>query len=235
MLINCVGGIGDVLYCEPIYRHFFKKEGVKPIVIIHDHQMFLQDYIDSAEFRCASKYLDYKNNPMPNANYLPLRYANQVYRDLNIHDHSDFENCMPDKYLLAGLDPELWLTLDIKFNSNKGASLLTEYKILDNPKFIIKNEYSQAGKIDIKLMNDMNYDIIEMQSLPGYSVIDWFSMILCCQYYCTVSTSTFFILQAIKNKYPTFNQMCYIYARPNEDGLRGISKLKPTFNLVRVQ
>lgn len=229
MLINCIGGIGDILYCEPIYRSFWNKEGVKPHVIIHDHQMYLQDYIESAEFIKLSENQQYKDDAIKTDNYLPLRFANPIVRGLDKFDYSDFENCMPDKYILAELDPELWLTLSIKFNEEKGIKLCDILGIdIDNDNYIVINENSQAGKIKIDISTDNK--IIYVKEIDGYTILDWCLIFQYANANYHISTSTFYIFEALQ-------YLCgsvFLYKRPNKDGLRGISKLNPTFNCIKV-
>lgn len=226
MVINQLHSIGDLIFLEPMYRHFLQKEGKKPIVPVRDHLMWLQNYIDSAEFVRASLYSFDQNKLDVTDNYLPLRWANQIMRDFSIYDHHDFENMMADKYTLAGLDPELWKTVKLNFNVESGKRLM-EHLGLTSKKYCLVNEYSQAGNIEIKIDGN-EYEIVYMRPIDGYTVIDWFYIMLHAKQNHHISTSTFFILQAIENKFGVTSEV-FLYPRPNEDGLRGISKLNPTF------
>ena len=223
MIINSIGGLGDIMFCEPIYRHFLNKDGEKPMVLIHDHQMYMQEYIESANFIPASRYQSLVNDHIKTDNYLPLRFANPVYRSLNMFDYSDYENCMPDKYLLAGLEVDLWKTLQLQFNPDKCTELMVGLDITPKSEYILVNEYSRAGKIEINPKTD--YQIIKMDLHPDYTLMDWFFVMLFAKENHHISTSTFYMLQAMTG----YKGKIFIYPRPDEDGLRGISKLIPDF------
>ncbi len=227
--INCVGGYGDILFCEPIFRHFWKQDGRKPIVSIHTHQMWISQYIDSAEFSNTPHEEFITGSLIHNEEYINLRYANQIFRGYGPHDHHDLENMMLDKYRLLGLPEDLWKTLDInlvsKFQGEEFIKNIHDERLL--------NENSQVGKISISLEKNINYTV--MREMKSYNLIDWWLPIFLVKENHHVSTSTFFLMQAIKNKFPEWNNPCYIYPRPNIDGLRGISQLVPDFNLIRVQ
>ena len=109
---------------------------------------------------------------------------------------------------------------------------MTHLGLTQSSEYILVNNHSQAGRINIKPENRKKLPIIEMKEVPGYNVLDWAAVILHAKENHHVSTSTFFIMQAIANKF-SFDSKVFIYPRPNEDGLRGISKLNPTFKLIR--
>lgn len=231
MLINCIGGHGDVMFCEPIYKYFWQRDGIKPTVIIHDHQMFFKDYIESANFIPASQMPQLRDDANMREGYIPLRWASQIHRGYALDYHDDFENVMLDKYRLLGLDEDLWKSLNINFNTKKSTDLLNQFT---SRSYILINENSQAGKINLSFVNT-NGKGIYMNAISRYNVIDWWEIIFYAEENHHVSTSTFYLMQAIKNKFREWNAPCYIYPRPNSDGLRGISQLKPDFNLIRVE
>lgn len=235
--IGCVGGYGDILFCEPIFRWFLKRDGVKPIVIIHAHQMWISQYIESAMFTSACPPIAETGSLFHDETFINLRYANQIFRGYGPDDHSDLENMMIDKYRLLGLPEDLWKTLDIKLFSDKITMIKPSSigRTGSTYEYYLINEHSQAGDIKIKLELPEFTPVFYMNAQPVETLIDWSYRIYAAKENHHVSTSTFFLMQAIKNKYPKWNAPCYIYPRPNVDGLRGISQLKPDFNLIRVE
>lgn len=237
MVINQFASIGDIIFLEPMYRHFWNKTGSKPIVPVRDHLFWLADYIDSARFVKMSQYpMDYESTRMDD-NYFPARFANQVYRKLSKYDHSDLENMMLDKYRLAGLDPEMWKTIKLDFKDGRSVQLMQDLKLMEpdgkvvNKEFMLINQYSQAGWISIDPKTEMKK--VRMTERSGYTPIDWHLLMQMATENHHVSTSTFFIMQAIANQFH-FDSTVYLYPRPNEDGLRGISQLNPTFKIKRM-
>lgn len=234
MVINQPAAIGDILFIEPICKHFHNLKGQKPILPVRDHLLWTKNYIESAEIVPLSTFaMDIDSDTTDNPDYLPLRFANPIYRKLNKWDYSDFENCMPDKYLLSGLDPEKWLSLNIKFDFNKGMKLMQQLDVKQSDDFILINKNSQAGRVNIKIHNS-KIKIIEMSEVPGYNVVDWALLMLKAKENHHVSTSTFYIMQAITNQFE-FKSQVFLYPRPNEDGLRGIAKLNPTFKFIKCE
>jgi hypothetical protein len=235
MVINQFHAHGDILFCEPIFRHFWERNGEKPIVPVRDHLIFFQDYIDSAKFIPMSKFsLDYESMETENPDYLPLRFANQITRGLSKNDHSDYSNTMPDKYKLAGIPLENWKKLSWCHYPEKCMKLFAALDLSSEEDYIFVNENSQAGKIEINPENPNNYRIIKMEVIPEFNLLDWTPIMLLAKEHHHISTSTFYMLEGLKDihnkKIPI-----YIYPRPNEDGLQGISKLNPSFHYTAVE
>jgi hypothetical protein len=229
MVINQFHSIGDILFIEPILRHYWKLNGDKPILPVRDHLMYLQNYIESARLVPMSQFvLDYESMETTNPDYLPLRFANQILRNKDKDDHSDYKNCMPDKYNLCGLNPDMWMNLDVKFNEGKGNALFNQLGLKDGEEYILVNEHSQAGRVEIKL--NPNCRVLYMESIPGYSVIDWWYVILNAKENHHVSTCTFYLFQAIANKF-NFKSKVFIYPRPDESGIKGVLKLNTGFKV----
>lgn len=239
MVINQFHSIGDLIFIEPICRYYFYKTGKMPIVPIHDHLMWIQDYIDSAAFVPKSVFeLDYESLETSNPDYLPLLYANQIIRELDKYDYSDYENVMLDKYRLALLAysdigvKELWKTVDLKFDVDKGLRLFKELELEEDTRYVLVNQHSRAGSIDISI-NQKIRKVVYMSEREGYTPIDWWKVMLNAEENHHISTCTFFILQALYNKIP-FQSQVFLYPRPGEDGLRGIKNLNPTYRHVKL-
>ena len=66
-----------------------------------------------------------------------------------------------------------------------------------------------------------------MRELNGFTLIDWMAVMERATENHHVSTSTFFLFEVLKLKTPI-----HLYARPNEDGLRGISNLNQSFDYI---
>lgn len=252
MIINQPFGIGDILFIEPLCRHLKAQAGNRlsdrPLVPVRDHLSHLSVYLDESMnivnmSSVQGPPINFNmDNAMKGNSYLPLRFANQIYRGYQLHDHHDMENMMMDKYRLAGIDPALWRSIKVSFGEEKAIALykmmLKEHNVFPGTDYVIYNEYSGIGNINIDPFPTATCNgmpIIRMKPVAGFSVIDWYYLILKARINHHVSTSTFFLMQAIANQFPEFiDKPKYIYARPNGavDGLRGVARLVPTFEYI---
>ena len=229
MTINQPFGLGDILFLEPMFRFFHKRNGYKPTLWVRDHFLHLQEYIESVEMvSCSNKDIDNANMTF---DYFPARFANQIYRGYDKFDHHDAENMMLDKYRLASIDVEAWKMIHLKFNEGRAMELM-EKKVGNTKDYILVNETSGVGKIEIPIKSDCK--IIKMEYVPGYSLIDWYLVIANAKENHHISTSTFFLFQAISNLFGgQLATKIFLYPRPEingyKDGLRGIEKLNPSF------
>lgn len=197
--------------------------------------MWIADHINSADFIPETLYQAKKENLKDSV--LNTMYANQIYRKHPMDYHGDFENCMLDKYRLAGMEVNQWK--DIKIhpkNDSKAINLMKELGLQEGKcikDYILVNENSQAGSVEINPIVPKGVEVVKMRFIPGYNVIDWYWVIQSALENHHVSTSTFFIMQAISRSY-FFDSKVFIYPRPNEDGLRGISNLVPGFHYTKM-
>lgn len=220
MILNQLHAIGDILFCEPIFRYYWKRDGVKPTVPIRDHLIWMANHIESANFvkesTCKASGIDLESLQVTES-YIPLRWANQIFRGYDPNDHHDFENMMLDKYRLCGLDPMLWKTLQINFSIPKTPPISKSYAVV--------NKYSQAGELQQTHCHLSN--VYYMNSNMAY--FDWIKYMWFAKENHHISTSTFFVFQAMINKGWKQSKII-LYPRPNADGLRGISQLNPDFD-----
>jgi hypothetical protein len=131
---------------------------------------------------------------------------------------------------MLDLEESLWKTIKLNFNYKKGADLAQLLNISVFEEYTLRNETCQIGNIIIIL--NKNKRVVNMKPIVGFSMIDWFLIHKQADGIHTVSTSTFFMMQALSNE-GWFSPEVHVYGRPNEDGLRGISQLEPDFNLIR--
>lgn len=226
--INQPFGIGDIIFLEPMYRHFWMRDGVKPTLWVRNHLMHLQPYFDSVNMvPCEGKNIDDMNM---RHDYFPARFANQIYRGYDANDHHDLENMMLDKYRLASIDTERWKEIHLVFNEQKAMELYaSQVKRFHGTEYICVNEFSGVGHAEIHVETDL--PIVTMGHIAGYSVIDWYLVMAMAKENHHVSTSTFFLFQAMHNKFGgKLNTKVFTYPRPNEDGVKGISSLNPSFD-----
>ena len=107
---------------------------------------------------------------------------------------------MEAKYLLLEADLELWRSLSFKRNKDKELQLKKHLNIQPEDRFVLVNnnfagpEYSY--KVDIKPQT--NQKIIYQDYIDGYTLLDWCGILEQADEIHTVSTSIFFIIEALK-------------------------------------
>jgi len=216
MLVNQPAGIGDILFIQPILWQ------MNHLLAIEDSLYPITEHL--VGINTIKKSECKADLSAPNSEHLNLRWANQLFRNYDLNDHHDYENMMLDKYRLVNLDPMLWKTLKVNRNYERESVLIGTLN-LKNKDFILINGHSRAGEIDVSINSKTK--IIYMRPLNCFTVVDWMGVMELAKENHHVSTSTFFLFEILKLNTPT-----YIYPRPNEDGLRGISNLKPSFNYI---
>lgn len=225
-------GIGDVLFCEPIARHFYNEGENEIFWPLSDNLMWISDYIKYINFVPKSSHCtdDYESWNLGLTSlgvyYIPLVFSNQIVRKLKPYDYSDQYHMMLDKYRLLGFSEDMWKTLKWERNLEKENKL---YNLLvkDENYILINNKWSGG---DISIENDSKIQIINMDILDGFTLFDWAKIIEnACEIY-TVSTSNLFLLETLNLKANKVN----IYPRkPSENNLDGISEfVNKNFKLI---
>ena len=213
IFINQPAGIGDIMFLEPIFRMLSKTHTVTvPIV---DSFKWIEkhiSYVNFVPYRCQFDNYDQEFTDK----YLPLRFASPIYRKYDLHDFSDYENCMLDKYRVLDLPEEMWMDMELIRDYSNENKL---FEFLGSPKsFILVNENSRVG--DIRINIESNMRIIYMRPIEGFTLVDWCVMMERANENHHVSTSTFYLLNML-------DVDATIYPRPSEDGLRGVSQMLP--------
>ena len=211
IVINQSSGIGDILFLEPMLRHLSKNNIVT--FPVEDCFMWIKKHIPYINFVAKSRYHIDCTDMVMTEEYLPLRYANQILRGYDRHDHHDQENTMLDKYRLLGLPDDMWLGMDFVRDYKSERELFNKLECRYDYNLI--NNQSRAGNTQIQK------DGVLMQPIEGYSLIDWAMVMERARENHHVSTSTFYMMVWLKL------DNCFVYPRPDVYGLEGISQLLP--------
>lgn len=209
VIINQFAGLGDILFIEPIYRHYHNR-GFKVIAPVNPDSLWIQEYIPYVEFKDKTKYrysYETVEQPEDGQMHLPLRFAHPLLRGYDLHYGDERQHWMPDKYTYLGLPVELWKTLSFNRNKEREERL---FKSLNLPKdyiFINQNFGGSFEKININIQSSM--PIIEMQKIEGYTMLDWGKVIENATEVHTAETSLLYYIESLKFKgekhlYPRF-------------------------------
>lgn len=220
-IINQPRGIGDILFIEPILRHLYNNGENQIILPVAPEYMWIKEYINYVEFPSMNNFhINYEKFDAGIINddqhYIPMRFAMPIVRGLAPHDYSDMYHTMLDKYRLLNLDIDLWKTLRWKRNFTKENELFNQ--IIKTNNYILVNTNFSGGNINLTLNQDK--EIINMNNIPGYSLLDWAKIIENASEIHTVSTSILFMIETLSIKATEV----HIYNRTpidkNLDGIR---------------
>jgi hypothetical protein len=170
VVINQPAGLGDILFIEPIYRHF-KNEGYDVTAPVNSDLLWIQPYIPYVNFVDRKKY-PYNSEVVQQKEdgkmHTPLRFANPLYRGFtDLHYGDDRKNWMRDKYLYLGLDENLWRTMQFERNFEKEADLWNIINPAEKYNLVNRNFGGSFEKINIKVNNDL--PVIEMRKVEGFT------------------------------------------------------------------
>jgi hypothetical protein len=188
VIINQPFGIGDVLFLNPLIKQLNIEQGIWPIV---DHYYWIKDYIsiDNLTFIKTSEF-----NPSNYEDYVevPLQHAHAFMPQAR--------NCMEAKYLLLEADPELWRTLTFNRNKEKETQLKQHLSINPGDKFIFVNNNFAGPEYNYKvnITPKSNHKIVYQEYIEGFTLLDWCGVLEQAEEIHTVSTSLFFVIEALK-------------------------------------
>jgi hypothetical protein len=230
-VFNQFQGLGDILFCEPISRHFYDDGKNEIFWPINDEFMWLTDYIKYINFAPKSSHnMNYESLHLgltgDNEYFVPLRFANPIVRKLQPHDYSDQYHTMLDKYRMLGLSEDMWKTFKWERNLKKENEIFD--LLVKDEKFILINNKWSDGNVPIE--TDSTFQRINMDILDGFTLFDWAKIIENASEIHTVSTSNLFLLETLNLN---ANKVNIYPRRPRENNFDGISEfVNKNFNLI---
>jgi hypothetical protein len=240
IVVNQYFGLGDILFIEPIYR-YLNDLGLKVIAPIQDQYLWIQDHIGYVDFRGISEFdMDYERfdfgilktlsgEEVPDTAYLPLRFSDQIYRDLRPHDSSASRYWMTDKYSVLGLSYNLWKNISLDRNLEKEDELKSiVLKDLEGSEYDFCNSfYQNTLNINLDLENKVKKEVpvISMTKIDGYTMVDWSGVIEGAKRVHTVSTSLLYMIQTIHNE----DKEYHLYPRLPERGFYTVEEFLPSY------
>ena len=222
LVVNQFFGLGDIIYVQELIKNI-NREIIYPIA---DEYFWIVDYLQknsSINFIKKSQCNLNLENPVPSNDYLPLRWATQVYRNLGSTDYSHDHTVMEDKYLLLNQDPKSWGNYEFVRNIEKENKL---YMMLGCPSnfTLVNNNYGSNtvgfGKSNITLSGN----VVNLSYIDGFTMFDWIKVIEEADEIHTISTSLVYLC----DKYAKSTCKKYVYIRNNDP--RTLDALKNILN-----
>lgn len=188
VIINQPFGIGDILFLSPLVRYIDAEEIIWPII---DHYYWIKDYITISNLQFI-KQSEFNKTNYKDYNEIPFLHAHSLIIQA--------EDCMQAKYMLLGADPELWKTLNFNRNTEKENQLKQYLNITPEDKFIFVNNNFAGPEFNYKvdIHPQTNLKIIYQKYIDGFTLLDWCSVLEQANEIHTVSTSLFFVIEALK-------------------------------------
>ena len=102
--------------------------------------------------------------------------------------------------------------------------------LVQEPNYILVNNMWSDGILDIQLHNPENHQIVYMNKLPGYTMLDWAKLIENADQIYTVSTSNLFLIETLPIK---ASNVCIYPRLPRENNFDGILEfVNKNFKLI---
>ena len=194
-------GLGDILFIEPIYRHYHN-QGYRVTAPIMKEYLWIQEYIPYVSFVDCNKYPYDKESPTQRNDgklHVPLRFAHPLLRGYDLHYGDDRKFWMPDKYTYLGLPVELWKTLSFKRNYDRENKLID---LLNLPeKFIFVNN-NFGGSFERINISANHLPVVEMRKIEGFTMLDWGGVIERATEIHTVETSLLYYVESLNTNAP---------------------------------
>ena len=215
-IFNQYGGIGDILFIEPIIRKYFQN-GHPVILPVLKQFLSLQQYFPYIKFiNMDLMDIDYNEKKIienENSVIIPLRHSSAV---------------MSNKYKMVNMDFNMWRTLTWLRHRYKEENLKKILEIETGDKYNLINENFNSHypflKRNISVKN--KYKNIKMSTIDGYNLLDWSGVIETATTIHSVNTSIMYLLEMLELSTTDI----HIYSRTGENN-HDFRKIKNLFNL----
>jgi hypothetical protein len=232
-IFNQFQGLGDILFCEPIAKHYYNNGENEIIWPIAGDFLWLQEYFPYINFVNWQEFnfpyeSTYHGQVTENEFHVPLRFANPIVRNLHPHDYSDQFHTMIDKYRMVNLPLDMWKTMTWIRNTQREDELYN--MLVHDTNYILVNNMWSDGVLNIQINNPDNHQVVYMNRVSGYTMLDWAKVIENADQIYTVSTSNLFLIETLSIKATDV----YIYPRlPRENNFDGILEfVNKNFKLI---
>ncbi|MEO6523835.1 MAG: DUF5672 family protein [Mucilaginibacter sp.] len=221
-VINQFRGLGDILFLVPLVRAIINN-GIEVTWPIHPEYISIAKHfpdINMVDMQTID--IDYRTNVQMMTRYgvvLPYRYAMEIMKRKMV-------DCMRSKYELYGHSYLMWRNLTWKRFPDKEQRLCDFLRL--PTKFILLNRHFAEAKRSMSIVPEIKstLPIIEMETIPEYSLIDWCSVIERATEIHTANTSLLYILEIMPLTMPihlyrrgisgenAFEHTDYLYTKP---------------------
>ena len=198
VVINQPQGLGDIIFCMAIAEQL-KSLGhdrvIWPVNSVYKNiaKHFPQvDIIDINLCRIDYNRKDFYETP-EGYTVIPLRWSESLMKVRTTE-------CMRSKYLMAGLDMELWRTCTVKRDYLNELALMKRLGIVEGDVFALVNTHFKTSNKGLVRINNPKMRVIDMKTIEGFTMIDWSSIIELATEIHTVGTSINYLIELLQPK-----------------------------------
>jgi len=232
---NCLiyqpAGIGDILFCQGIVKHYVNK-GYNVIYPTNSNLFYLKDYLKHPGVTYYDKEDDFPFKDRYNNNNRSILDGDFVFVNLDkSQEHvPPSRGFMISKYEMVGLDHNIWKqNLHITRNKEREDWLFYKHlKLKDGEKYILTNNKFGTPP-DTKIFPlpqiDTSYKLVDMPYIDGTTIMDWIKVIEKARGIVTVDTCIQYIMEILDIDYKFY----YCYSRTGESSF--LKNIKDIFTI----
>jgi hypothetical protein len=190
-------GLGDHIFCQSLVNQIADLEHIVWPVLPHFIDGLKRAYPEINWVPVGSLSPNVENcriNTFINGNrILPIRWADSITK-------VKYKDCMRSKYDLYGLDWNTWKDFTFKKDSERAIKLFYEVLGLsDGEQFrLINKRFTSNESKSVKIPESSKIRNIEMITIPGFSLFDWYLVIEKATEIHTVGTSINYIIELLE-------------------------------------
>lgn len=197
-VVNQFRGLGDILFLVPLIRALMAEGNSVLWPIVREYFDITKHFPDINFVVKEDINLPYEAAGMIQTEHgkmLPYRFAMELMQ-------RNLTQCMQSKYELYGHDWKMWRNLYFERFADKEKELAE--LVGARGKYILVNRFYGEAARGMQITPDINSDlpIVEMRTIPGFSLIDWCGVIENAAEIHTASTSILYVLEMLKLDMP---------------------------------
>jgi hypothetical protein len=190
-------GLGDHIFCQSLVNQIADLEHIVWPVLPHFIDGLKRAYPEINWIPVGSLSPNVENcriDTVINGNrILPIRWADSITK-------VKYKDCMRSKYDMYGLDWNNWKDFTFKKDSERAIKLFHEVLGLsDGEQFrLINKRFTSNESKSVKIPESSKIRNIEMITIPGFSLFDWYLVIEKATEIHTVGTSINYIIELLE-------------------------------------
>lgn len=215
-------GLGDVIFLQTAVRNIAGDDQIVWPVEVQFMEGLFRAYPDILFLNKDIVPIDYNRKDdyiVNNLRMIPFRWADQILR-------LPYTACMSSKYTMVGQDWKTWKDKAMwERDSIQENSLYEFIGLKEGDEYTLINRFWGSQSQFCADIKQPEGTVVEMCSLPGYSIFDWQKVIQNATHIHTASTSILYILEMLDLKAkevhlysrkpiePHFDNVSYLFER----------------------